>query len=77
MNMLSAGTPPAEPISTRTVCKLLNILEVETEREKERKREIFFTSQTQTNTDVMYMSAVVVIFHARTLRHISHCVSEP
>lgn len=36
MNMLSAGTPPAEPILTCTVCELLNILEGETAREKER-----------------------------------------
>lgn len=36
MNTLSAGTPPAEPIPTHTVCELLNILEGETgEKEEE------------------------------------------
>lgn len=38
--MLSAGTPPAEPILTPSVCELLNILEgKDKEREGETERE--------------------------------------
>ena len=81
MNMLSAGTPPAEPILTCTVCELLNILEGKTEEEEEEKQgEIWTHRQSRIKILCRCCTAHIVFFffhpYALQLLPVSQCVSE-